>query len=357
MKIISVILFPFSILYGIVGAIRNFLFDKNILKSQSFDMPVISVGNLSFGGTGKTPQVEYLIRLLYGSFRIATLSRGYMRKSKGFAEGHTNSNCAEIGDEPLQYKTKFPEIVVAVCEDRCEGVKKIMKLDNNINCILLDDAFQHRSIRAGLHILLTEYSKLYYNDFVVPSGTLREFRRGARRADIILITKCPKNISEEKRKQIIGKIRPLEHQQIFFSFIEYSQCTEFGNHAVTKSFDKNTSVLLFTGIANTTSLEEFLWENKFETKVMKFPDHHQYSSDDLHKVRESFNNIASANKVIITTEKDAVRIESQELKEILKELPVYYIPIITDFLPEDKETFNKLIIDYVTNARKNQGNY
>lgn len=357
MKIISVILFPFSILYGIIGAIRNFLFNNNLLKSQSFDVPVISVGNLSFGGTGKTPQVEYLIRLLSGSFSIATLSRGYKRKSKGFAEGHVNSTCAEIGDEPLQYKTKFPEILVAVCEDRCGGVRNILKLKKEIHCILLDDAFQHLSIKAGLNILLTDYSKMYYNDFVVPSGTLREFRCGARRADIIVVTKCPKNISEGQRKNIIKKIRPLKHQHVFFSFIEYSQFTLFSNHAVIKSFDLNTSVLLFSGIANTEPLVEYLRENKFETKVMKFSDHHQYSTADLHKVRESFNNIAAEDKVIITTEKDAVRIESPELKEILKGLPVYFIPIITDFFPIDKETFNKQIIDYVTNARKNQGNH
>jgi tetraacyldisaccharide 4'-kinase len=355
-KIISVILFPFSILYGIVGAIRNFLFNKNILKSKSFDVPVISVGNLSFGGTGKTPQVEYLIRLLSGSNSLATLSRGYKRKSKGFVEGQMNSSCDEIGDEPLQYKTKFPETFVAVSEDRCKGVEEILKSKKEINCILLDDAFQHRAIRAGFSILLTDFSKLFFSDFVVPSGTLREFRCGARRADIIVVTKCPKNISEDKRRYIIKKISPSKHQHVFFSFIEYGQFTQLSNREVKTSSDSSTSVLMFSGIANTSPLVEYLRENKIETKVMKFPDHHQYSTADLLKVRESFNNIAAENKIIITTEKDAVRIESQEQKDILKELPVYFIPILTDFFPPDKETFNKLITDYVTNARKDQGN-
>lgn len=356
MNIISVVLYPFSLLYGVITAVRNFMFNKNIFKVWSFEVPIISVGNLSFGGTGKTPQVEYLIRLLSGTFQVATLSRGYKRKSRGFVEASLTSLSSEIGDEPRQYKTKFPEVHVTVCEERCKGVLEILKINKDMDCILLDDAFQHRSIKPGLSILLTDYNKLYFNDDVVPSGTLREFRCGAGRADIIIVTKCPVKISLQERKNLCEKIHPALHQSVFFSFIDYGPFTRISDPTEIKPMDQNTAVLLFSGIANSEPLIDYLLENKVETVVMKFPDHHQYSKDDLIKVRESFNNIATQNKLIITTEKDAMRIESHDQMDILKGLPVYFIPVFTNFFPSNKEMFNKIIFDYVTNARKNQRN-
>ena len=229
MKIIKIILSPLSLLYGIITAFRNFLFNNSVLKSNTFEMPIINVGNLSMGGTGKTPHIEYLIRLLSSNYNIATLSRGYKRKSKGFVIAENNSSTNEIGDEPKQYKTKFPETLVTVCENRSLGITEILKSKIKIECVLLDDAFQHRSLKAGLNILLTDYKKLYTRDYVLPSGSLREFRYGAKRADVIIVTKCPKNLSEEEKNRIRNEIKSTKGQHLFFSFIEYGSLKNLNN--------------------------------------------------------------------------------------------------------------------------------
>jgi len=337
-------------------AIRNLLFNISVLKQWQGPLPTICVGNLSVGGTGKTPHVEYLVRLLSSSINTATLSRGYKRRTKGFILAENSSSSVEIGDEPKQYKTKFPDLTVAVCEDRCKGVEKIMELIPGTGCIILDDAFQHRAIKAGLNILLTDYNKLFIKDHVVPSGTLREFKCGAARADIIIVTKCPPTISDEVRKIIIAKINPNKNQHLFFSLVIYGPLVKLNDPEIEGNLTNYQSALLFSGIANIQPLKEYLLNKKYLLNSLQFSDHHQFSEQDLIKVRESFNNIADRNALIITTEKDAMRIETQKQQEMLKDLPVYYMPIYVEFFPSDKEMFNQIILNYVTNARKNQRN-
>jgi len=329
------------------------LFDISVLKANSFHLPIINVGNLSFGGTGKTPHIEYLIRLLSPNYKLATLSRGYKRNSKGFVIAGNDSSVSEIGDEPKQYQTKFPETLVTVCEDRSIGISEILKVENKIDCVLLDDAFQHRSLKAGFNILLTDHKKLYTRDYVVPSGTLREFRCGAKRADVIIVTKCPKNLSEEKKNRIRNEINPTKDQRLFFSFIEYGSFVKLNDIPFEENIDSVNSVLLFSGIANVSPLEKYLTDKKYSVQSIQFKDHHQYSVQDLTKIKESFYNIALPKKIIVTTEKDIMRIEDPEQKEIIKNLPVFYIPIVVDLFEMDKRMFNDMILDYVENARKN----
>jgi tetraacyldisaccharide 4'-kinase len=336
-----------------MGFIRNKLYDFKILKSHSFNLPLICIGNLSYGGTGKTPHVEYLLRLLSSHINPATLSRGYKRKSKGFVFATKDSLSSEIGDEPKQLKNKFPKITVAVCENRRLGVKGILENNTETDCIILDDAFQHRSLKSGLNILLTDYNKLYTRDYVLPSGTLREFRCGAKRADIIVVTKCTKSLTNEEKSEIISEIKSEKYQHIFFSFIEYGSLTPMNDTVFNGDISSVESVLLFTGVANAKPLEQYLKSKADSLHSICFGDHHQYSVRDLAKIRENFNNIASPNKIIVTTEKDAIRIESLEQKAIFSGLPIFFLPIQVDFFQSDKEIFNKLICDYARADRKN----
>ena len=319
-------------------------------------MASICVGNLNVGGTGKTPHVEYLVRLLSESFNVATLSRGYKRKTRGFILADNTSSSLEIGDEPRQYKFKFPSLTVAVCEDRCAGAHKILEQKPQTECIILDDAFQHRWLKAGLNIMLTDFNNLFTRDYMIPSGTLREFRCGAKRADIIIVTKCPETLSETERKKIAEEINPEKNQHLFFSYIHYGSLVKYDD--VDAKVDLNTfqSALLFSGIANTGPLNNYLLENNYSVHPLHFNDHHQFTSQDLINIRVTFNNIAKNNSVVITTEKDAMRIETPEQRAILKNLPVYFIPIYVEFFPSDKEMFNKIIMNYVANAGKNKGN-
>ena len=356
MFLLKIIFFPFSFIYGCVIAVRNGLYASGWIKSNKYNIPIISIGNISYGGTGKSPLVEYLVRFLSPNNQLATLSRGYKRKSKGFFIAKNNSLSTEIGDEPKQFKTKFPKLTVTVCEDRCKGVSEILKLHPVINCIILDDAFQHRSIKAGLNILLTDHNKLYTRDIVLPSGTLREFRCGAKRADIIVVTKCPRALSDEEKRKISEEIKPSDKQHLFFSYIEYGTLININNTRNEESINSEQTVLLFSGIANIKPLEQYFKEKKCSLVSLTFRDHHQYSVQELSKIRTTFNNIPDKNKIIVTTEKDAMRIEASEQKEILSNLPVFYIPIIAGFFEPDKEIFDKIIIDFIANNEKNKGN-
>ena len=361
MKFLRILLFPFSIVYGLLLFLRNKLYDWRIFSSTEFDIPIISVGNLSVGGTGKTPHIEYLIRLLSPEFFIATLSRGYGRKTKGFILADSHSLSADIGDEPLQFKKKFTAVPVAVDEKRVRGVKKIISLYPTIQSILLDDAFQHRSIKPGLSIVLTDFSKLFLNDFMLPTGSLREFRSGIKRADIIIVTKCPEVLLPIERKRLIAEINPLPHQNIFFSIIKYGEFIPLSGDSVNPFskayyFEHNYSIVLFTGIANTIPLEYYLKDHVKTIVPVKFPDHHTFTINDLAAVKKIFDNIASANKIILTTEKDAMRLKGPEFKEILDHLPLFYMPIEIEFNNNDKNNrldntagneFNKQILNYV----------
>jgi tetraacyldisaccharide 4'-kinase len=356
-KFLRIIAFPLSLTYGVIIALRNKMFDFGILPSKEFKTPVISVGNLCVGGTGKTPHIEYLIRLLRSEFYIATLSRGYGRKSNGFQLADMQSTAADIGDEPLQFKRKFNNLRVAVDGNRVNGINMLKKDFPSLQAILLDDAFQHRAVKSGLSILLTDYSKLYINDFIMPTGSLRETRSGAIRADIIVVTKCPVILLPIERKRLINELKPMPHQRVYFSYIKYGDFQPLNNeekNPFTKEFyfERNYSVLLLTGIANTSPLEYYLKDKIKNIHRAKYPDHHHFTKSDLEKIKKIFDNIAAPNKIILTTEKDAMRLRSPEYSDALKDLPVFYIPIEIDFHDKDKEQFNEQIIHYVRANQK-----
>ena len=345
---------PISFLFGIVIFIRNKCFDINILKSTSFKLPIISIGNLSVGGNGKTPHTEYLIRLL--NQNTTTLSRGYKRKTKGYVLASETSTSFDIGDEPLQLYQKFKDIAVAVCENRVEGVNKILKSKPNTKTILLDDAFQHRAIKPGFSILVTDFNNLFINDYLMPSGRLREWRCGYKRADVIIVSKTPQNTPKNTLTKISNEIRPTKNQSLYFSTIKYSKLTPFNQpeQAKINTDLTQTDVLLFTGIANPTPLYSYIKKTYQSVNYLKFSDHHNFNKTDIEKIKNCYNKINSNNKIIITTEKDIMRLSLPEILESIQDLPIYYIPIEIDFISnDDKVSFDKQILDYVNSNTRN----
>ncbi len=327
--------------------LRNLFFDLGILPSQKFNKPVISIGNLTYGGTGKTPHVEYLIRLLSPQLSLATLSRGYGRNTRGFLVATEKSVVGDIGDEPLQYLKKFPLIRVAVDERRPRGVQMLFSQFPGLNAVLLDDAFQHRYIKPGLSILLTDYHRLYPDDFVLPSGTLREFRSGAKRADIIIVTKTPKIFSPITRRRILEDLKPGKHQQVYFSYIRYDDPVAVFHPGKLAFPVKASNILLFTGIANDYPLRDHLGRMCRELIAVKYPDHHQYTITDLEVLVKKFNDLPTQKKILVTTEKDVMRLKIPGFCTILENLPLFYIPMEVDFHGEGKEMFDKEILSYV----------
>ena len=334
MNVLRKILFPFAILYGLITTIRNFLFDKGILKSTSFDIPVIAVGNLSVGGTGKTPQIEYLIRLLSDKYKVATLSRGYKRKSEGFLLADSTSNAEILGDEPFQFYQKFPDIQVAVDANRTNGIIQLLSQIEKPEVILLDDAYQHRKVKAGFYILLTAFDDLYADDFMLPTGNLRESRSGANRASIIVVTKCPKNLSDEKQEEIRLKLELNPSQQIYFTYVDYDDAVYGKGKKIDVRDIKSEPKLLLAGIAKPKPFFNFLKSEKDE--CLTFPDHHHFSDTDLDEIQNK-----AKNKKIITTEKDYVRLKDSELVSQL-----YYLPIKSTFI-NHQQNFDEAILEYV----------
>ncbi|HET8753090.1 MAG TPA: tetraacyldisaccharide 4'-kinase [Salinimicrobium sp.] len=329
------LLFPFSILYGGLMSIRNMLYEKNVLKSAFFDIPLICVGNLSMGGTGKTPMVEFLISLLKENYKIATLSRGYKRSTSGFQLVSGAETAAEVGDEPLQFKTKFPKIIVAVDEKRQNGIKKLLQLPEKPEVILLDDAFQHRKVAAGMNILLTSYDNLYSEDLVLPAGNLREPVSGAKRAQIIVVTKCPIDLEEKEKNKIALKLSLLDRQRLFFSGITYAtEIYNFGN-SLELQYLKRVKFSLVTGIANPQPLVDFLHGEGFQFEHIFFPDHHNFSDSELQNLKEK--------EFILTTEKDYMR-----LKNDIPEEKLFFLPIKTEFIGEGEQAgFEGIIQKYI----------
>ncbi|HET6244870.1 MAG: tetraacyldisaccharide 4'-kinase [Bacteroidetes bacterium] len=352
MKFYQILLIPVSFLYGIILLIRNLFFDFGLLTEKKFKTPIISIGNLSTGGTGKTPHIEYLVRLLKENFNPSVLSRGYGRKSSGFILADETKNASDIGDEPLQIKNKYNNVVVAVCNSRVSGINKLLAAHPEIDTILLDDAYQHRYVKPGISILLTDYSKLYANDFVLPSGNLREFSSGASRADIIIVSKTPQIFSPLDRRFLTNKLNPKPYQKIFFSYTAYGDLVSLKTRKVSPFdkeyyFDKNFAILLITGIANSANMVYYLENKSKEVRHIAFSDHYKYNQKDLEQIKNLFDNIAAQNKIIITTEKDAMRLAMPELKEITEKLPIFYIPIEIKFHGQDEQTFNQHIVSYV----------
>jgi len=347
MNLLRLLLFPVALLYGVLAFFRNLLYDLGILPVKEFETGIIVIGNLSVGGTGKSPMTEYLIRLLKDKFSIATLSRGYKRHTTGFLLADKDSTSHMIGDEPLQFKKKFPELIVSVDEDRKDGIKKLLAQFPELKIILLDDAFQHRRVKAGLSILLTDYTKMFYDDFLLPAGSLREWPAGKKRADIIIATKCPANLSPVEKRIVQKKVAPDPHQQVLFSHIQYGKPVAMFSSPAREGLSLKVTIILLTGISNPQPLEDYLKDKVDSIIPMHYPDHHEYTIVEANKVAETFNSIASQNKIILTTEKDAMRLDKPGLMEILHTLPMYYIPIEITFDEKEKADFNQLINDYV----------
>jgi len=353
-RTLQVILLPFSFLYGLAMAVRNLLFDLHVLPSRSFAKPVISVGNLSYGGTGKTPHIEYLIRLLSPEKLMATLSRGYGRKSSGFILASKRSNVKYIGDEPMQFLKKYEQLKVAVDEKRSRGIRILFEKFPELDVVLLDDAFQHRYVRPGLSILLTDYHRLYTDDTALPSGTLREFRAGAKRADIIIVTKTPKIFSPITRRRIVEEIRPSAHQRLYFSYIKYRDPVPVFEEPGLTFPSKVTNILLFTGIANDYPLREHLERMCSELVVVRFPDHHSYTGRDLEEITRKFNDLPTQKKIVITTEKDVMRLKTHELASYLKNLPLFCVAMEIEFHGTDKENFDNEIKRYINKGQRDR---
>lgn len=337
MNFIRKLFFPFSLLYGWITAIRNLMYDNGILKSYSFDIPVIAVGNLSVGGTGKTPQIEYLIRLLSPNYKIATLSRGYKRKSKGFILANKDSNAAILGDEPFQFYQKFPNIQVAVDANRKNGIEQLLSQYQKPEIILLDDAYQHRKVKAGFYILLTAYSDLFCDDFMLPTGNLRESRNGKSRANLIVVTKCPNDISDEDQEKI--KLKIGKEFDVFFSYISYDEAI-YSEQSTIKFTNISVDKLLLAGIAKPESFFAYLQSENDERLV--YPDHHDFSEKDIEEIKSK-----SKNRIIITTEKDYVR-----LNDKLQMDSLYYLPIKSSFINRGDD-FDAKILNYVGKSSRN----
>ena len=333
------LLFPFAIVYGLVTYIRNLLYNFHILKTYKIPLKSICVGNLSVGGTGKTPHVMYLINRLIGSYSIAVLSRGYGRKTNGFRYVTTTDIATNVGDEPLSYAYRFMnKIVVSVCESRVFGVKKIMN-EQAIDLIILDDAYQHRKVMAGLNILLTEYSNPYFNDYMLPAGDLREYRFGVKRSDILIVTKCPFNIDFQEKNKFLNKIK-LDSNKVFFSSIKYGVPISFNN----LNYSESATVLLIAGIANPAPLAKYV-ESINTTETLFFPDHHSFSLIDIRKIHAKFDTIPAKDKLILTTEKDYMRLKDILSEAELIKYPWFYLPIEINI--DREEDFINEITDYV----------
>ena len=337
------ILFPFSVLYALITEVRNYLYDKGVLKQYEFDIPVISVGNLNVGGSGKTPQIEYLIRLLQDDYKVAVISRGYKRLTKGFVEADENATSETIGDEPYQIYRKFKDVIVAVGEDRVAAVRKVLD-KHHPDVILLDDAFQHRRIKPGFQILLTSFKLLFYNDLLLPAGNLRELPKNAKRADVIVVTKSPENLESEVEKNIRQKIKKYSGKAVFFSGISYENHVTNGKKMLLISTLQEYEILLVTGIANPLPLFGFLSEKNIKFVNLKFGDHHRFSLADIQQIKMKFDRLKSSKKLILTTEKDFVRLAS-----LLSCEDFYYLPIKTQMV--DSEKFNKKVLEYVRSKK------
>jgi len=345
----KILLFPFAVIYGIITSLRNLLYDWKFLQSKSFDVHTICVGNLAVGGTGKTPHVEYLIKLLQNEFKIATLSRGYKRKTSGFIHADENSTALDIGDEPLQYKTKNPTLDVCVDANRVNGVKKILSFPEPPKVIILDDAFQHRALNSELKIVVSEYSNLFINDCMLPAGTLRESKTGIKRADIIIISKTPDKTTAIEIRNVIKDLKPLAHQHLFFTWLKYGELVGFQNPIETIDTLNDLfryRIVLFTGIGNPTPMVTYLKEYASNVKHIQFPDHHQFTIQDIANIRAELDAFEGGNKIVITTEKDAMRLKGSDLQDIANTLPLYVLPIEVDFKDKAQE-FNETIINYV----------
>ena len=351
-------LYPLSFLYGVGVNFRNKLFDWKIIRSHSFDVPVICIGNITVGGTGKTPHTEYLIKLLKEEFQVAVLSRGYKRKSKGYVLATTGTPITQIGDEPYQLKQKFPEVHVAVDADRCNGIEQLCdsRITPEVEVVLLDDAFQHRYVKPGITILLVDYHRMIDEDTLLPAGRLREPARGKRRANIVIVTKCPHDIKPIDYRLISKQMDLYPYQKLYFSTLTYGELMPLDHEKASRplnSLEKDEKVLLLTGIASPEQLKQDLGHYTSHIEAVSFPDHHAFTAKDMQLVKQRFEQMEGNKKLIITTEKDATRLVGHpQLDEELKK-SIYVLPVEIKILQNQQENFNENIIKYVRANSRN----
>lgn len=339
MFIFHILLYPLAIIYDLITRFRNRLYDLGIKPSAHFDVPLINVGNITVGGTGKTPMVEYLIRLIADQYNAATLSRGYGRKSRGFRIATKEDTAATIGDEPLQIHNKFSDkVIVCVGEERALAIPNLMDEHPEIQTIVLDDAFQHRRVKPSLNILLTDYNRLFFKDYLLPSGRLRESRYGVKRADVIIVTKCPLAINGEEMMAIQKSITNYVSKPIFFTSIRYGSPVSFGR----KDAELKDNVVLLTGIANTLTLEKHVAKSFKTVEHLKFKDHHVYKLDDIKQIAAK----CKSECIVMTTEKDMVKMISPEFNDMINALPIFYLPIQTVFI-KDGEDFDAIVLNHI----------
>lgn len=358
---LKILLYPVAWIYGIVVLIRNNLFDYKILKSTDFEIPVISIGNITVGGTGKTPHTEYLVELLKKHVNVATLSRGYRRKTKGFRLVEDSSTAWEVGDEPLQIKKKFPEVTVAVDENRVHGINELLKdSKNSPDAVLLDDAFQHRSVSPGINILLIDYNRPIDKDHLLPVGRLRERKLQRRRANVIIYTKCPDEITPITRRIIMKDVNLRPYQSLYFTTMVYGQPMPVYLESAPKTTADGTikrPVILLSGIANPKPLQRYLSSEYAVIHELIFEDHHHFTAKDLKKIEGVFVKYQNEAPILVTTEKDAMRLRDETgLPEFIKS-QFYYIPIKIKILDHEGKSFNKTIVGYVKDNRSNRELY
>lgn len=346
----KIFLAPFALLYGIGIGLRNMFYSTGLLKANVFNLPVINVGNLSVGGSGKTPHVEYLIRLLKPYLSVSTLSRGYKRKTKGFLLVEPRNNAAQVGDEPLMFKRKNPDIIVAVSESRTIGIPMIVQKFPDTQVVLLDDAFQHRSVKPGLNILITEYSNPFFKDFLLPVGRLREGKSAAERADVVIISKSPDTLDESQMEDFFKIWTPYDHQKVYFSNYKYTNPYFLYNGTQRIQLKEDLSIVLLCAIANTDYLLDYIEPKVKDYKLFQFEDHHEFTDRDIGQLKIYYESIDSKKKLIITTEKDAMRLDLHRNYILEHKLPIFVLPIEVNFIDKEDE-FQSLIKQYLLNFK------
>lgn len=347
--LLKILLLPFALLYGLGVALRDLSYRLGLLKSVEFNVPVISIGNISIGGTGKTPHIEYLITSLREHIKVATLSRGYGRKTKGYLAVDPRMSAEKAGDEPLQFKRKYPDIPVVVAESRTFGIVQMLQQFPGLQCILLDDAFQHRSVQPGLNILLTSYNEPYFRDFLLPVGRLREWPAGARRADAIIVTKCPHDWNRSEREAMLKKLKPEKHQRVFFSRFKYHYPYSLFDPQHRVEIGQNRDILILSAIANTNYMMEFLEHFDNTYHELSFTDHHLFTANEISQIVQKFEHLPSEQKMILTTEKDAVRLEPHLRYFYEKKIPIFVLPVSVEFLDGDREKFDAYVQEFLLN--------
>jgi tetraacyldisaccharide 4'-kinase len=332
---------PLALIYGSVTSFRLFLYRMNIIRSSKFDIPILSVGNLTMGGSGKTPHVEYIIRQLQPFINTGILSRGYKRRTQGFRFVNDNDTVDSVGDEPLLYKLKYNEIPIAVGENRALAIPLMLSGAPQINTIIMDDAYQHIGVKPYINILLTEYNLPFSDDYIFPIGRLREYANGYNRADVIIVSKCPQNLTATEKKNLLEKIKPQSHQSVFFSYIQYGNPYLFSNTAQRVTLTASIDTMMLTGIASESYMFEYLKKNTNSVKSLAFKDHYTFTNFDVAQAKGIFDNIESKNKIMLTTEKDTTRLLSHREYILQNNIPLYILPIEVKFFDNDFDHYLK----------------